>query len=99
LHSEPALDEAIDVNRDPESADTVELKLRDGTFAGPAGVLTMTGADRAANIFASGTADIPGVEIDGVNSEDGADQPRGDVLIVKAPPSSFTVIEVAIAVR
>ena len=87
------------MNRDPESADAVELRLRDGTFAGPARVRTMTGADRAANIFSSGTADIPGIEIEGVNLEDGAEQPRGDVLVVKAPPSSFTVIEVAIAAR
>jgi alpha-N-arabinofuranosidase len=85
------------VNRDPESTDAVELRLRDGTFAGPARVRTMTGTDRAANIFSPGTADIPGVEIEAVNLEDGAEQPRGDVLVVKAPPSSFTVIEVAIA--
>jgi hypothetical protein len=59
----------------------------------------MTGADRAANIFSPGTADSPGAEVEGVNLEDGAEQPRGDVLVVKTPPSSFTVIEVAIAAR
>jgi alpha-N-arabinofuranosidase len=85
------------VNRDPGSADAVELRLRDGTFAGPARVRTMTGTDRATNIFSPGTGENPGSAIEGVNLEDGVEQPRGDVLVVKAPPSSFTVIEVPIS--
>jgi len=78
------------VNRDPESSDEVEIRLRDGVFKGKARVRTITGEGK-------GPANRPAPDIEGVTVEDGSEEPKGDTLVVTVPPSSFTVIEVPIA--
>jgi alpha-N-arabinofuranosidase len=76
------------VNRDPGSADSVEVRLRDAVFTGAARVTTLTAGASPAS---------PAVpDIEGVKVEEGSETGKGDTIVVAVPPGSFTVIESAI---
>jgi alpha-N-arabinofuranosidase len=77
------------VNRDPSSADPVEVRLRDAVFAGQARVTTLTASP--------GQAGRPAPDIEGVKLEEGFESGTDDVMVVSVPPASFTVIEARIA--
>jgi alpha-N-arabinofuranosidase len=77
------------VNRDPSSADPVEVRLRDAVFAGQARVTTLTASP--------GPGGRPAPDIEGVKLEEGFETGNGDVIVVSVPPASFTVIEARIA--
>jgi alpha-L-arabinofuranosidase len=77
------------VNRDPSSADPVEVRLRDAVFAGQARVTTLTASP--------GQAGRPAPDIEGVKLEEGFESGNDDVIVVSVPPASFTVIEARIA--
>jgi alpha-N-arabinofuranosidase len=77
------------VNRDPGSSDTVEVRIRDGALTGKARIRTITEDGNVAN--------RPAPDIENVKLEDGSEEPKGDIIVVEVPPSSFTVIEVPIA--
>ena len=76
------------VNRDPVSADSVEVQLRDAVFSREARVTTVTAG--------SGPASRPAPDIEGVKVEEGSETGKDGVIVVSVPPGSFTVIESAI---
>jgi alpha-N-arabinofuranosidase len=76
------------VNRDPGSADSVEVRLRDSVFAGEARVTTLTAGPSPASPLAP--------DIEGVKVEEGSENGEGGTIVVTVPPASFTVIESAI---
>jgi alpha-N-arabinofuranosidase len=76
------------VNRDPDAADAVEVRLRDGVFGGQARVRTITGDEHRDH--------RPAPDIEGVTVEELSEGPKGDTLMVTVPPRSFTVIQVPI---
>jgi alpha-N-arabinofuranosidase len=76
------------VNRDPDGAEAVEVRLRDGVFTGQARVRTITGDEHRDH--------RPAPDIEGVTVEESSEGPKGGTLMVTVPPRSFTVIQVPI---
>ncbi len=57
------------VNRDPESSDEIDIRLRDGEFSGKARVRIITG-------HGTGTANRPAPDIEGVTVHDATEGPK-----------------------
>jgi alpha-N-arabinofuranosidase len=75
------------VNRNPDEAETVEIVLRDLSFAGPAAIATVTGEE------AGQARELPDVE--GVRLQEGTETPRAGTCVLTLPPRSFTLVEAA----
>jgi alpha-L-arabinofuranosidase len=76
------------VNREPDRSHTVEIVLRDHTFAGPVEIKTVT---------AGGPGEprvLPDVET--ARMEHGTENPKGGTVALTLSPQSFTLIEAAI---
>ena len=67
---------------------TTEVLLRDAVFDGPSRVRALTQAD--------GTTGEIGPRLAAVDLEEGSEQTKGNRLVLRLPPRSFTVIEVPI---
>jgi alpha-N-arabinofuranosidase len=76
------------VNRNPDEPETVEVLLRDHTFAGTAVIRSVTEgrSDKSRILPEVATADL----------REGTETPRGGSVQLSLPPRSFTVIEAAI---
>jgi alpha-L-arabinofuranosidase len=73
------------VNRS-ESAERVEIVLRDGTFDGPARLQTVTGTTRRS----------PVPDVEEADLTEGTETPDGRTLVIELPPQSFTFVEAAV---
>jgi hypothetical protein len=78
------------VNRSP-SEELAEVLLRDFTFAGPAQIRTVTAARPG------DPRTLPDVET--AQLEEGSEHPKDEMVAVRLPPRSFTVIEAAMTDR
>jgi alpha-L-arabinofuranosidase len=78
------------VNRSPEE-EQADVLLRDFTFAGPARIRTVTAAR------AGDTRTLPDVET--AQLEEGSEHPKDEMVAIRLPPRSFTVIEAAMTDR
>ncbi len=77
------------VNRAPDDAQTTEIVLRNGTFAGPVEITTVTaGGENEPRVL----ADVATARL-----EHGTEDPKDGAVVLTLPPQSFTLIEAAIS--